>query len=64
MSFILIETLQDLNYLNKELLLKSHVGIDTEFKRFTKEKITIILLDRINSHCILWALTQIQKSEI
>ena len=44
MSFILIETLQDLKYLNKELLLKSHVGIDTEFKRSTKENITLSLI--------------------
>ena len=44
MSFILIETLQDLKYLNKELLLRSHIGVDTEFKRFTKENITLSLI--------------------
>lgn len=44
MSFILIETLQDLEFLNKELLLRSHVGIDTEFRRLTKEDMTLCLI--------------------
>jgi len=44
MSFNLIETLDDLNFLNKELLLKPHVGVDTEFRRTTKDNMRLALL--------------------
>jgi ribonuclease D len=44
MSFNLIETLDDLNFLNKELLLKPYVGVDTEFRRTTKDNMRLALL--------------------
>ena len=44
MSFNLIETLADLNFLNKELLLRPWVGVDTEFRRTTKDNMRLALL--------------------
>ena len=44
MNFNLIETVEDLNFLNKELLLKPHVGVDTEFRRTTKDNMRLALL--------------------
>ena len=44
MSFIVIESSDDLNYLNKELLQRNLLGIDTEFKRFNKDKIILSLI--------------------
>ena len=39
-----IESLEDLNVLNQELLLKSYVGVDTEFRRTTKDNMRLALL--------------------
>jgi len=44
MNFNLIETVEDLNFLNKELLLKPYVGVDTEFRRTTKDNMRLALL--------------------
>ena len=44
MSFTLIDTLDDLNFLNKELLLRPYVGVDTEFRRTTKDNMRLALL--------------------
>ena len=44
MSFTFIKTLEDLEYLNKELLLKSYIGVDTEFRRTTKNNMRLALL--------------------
>ncbi len=44
MNFNLIETLEDLNYLNNELLLKPYVGVDTEFRRTSKDNMRLALL--------------------
>jgi len=44
MSFNLIETLDDLIFLNKELLLRPCVGVDTEFRRTTKDNMRLALL--------------------
>ena len=44
MSFNLIDTLEDLNFLNKELLLRPYVGVDTEFRRTTKDNMKLALL--------------------
>jgi ribonuclease D len=44
MSFNLIETLDDLNFLNQELLLKPYVGVDTEFRRTTKDNMRLALI--------------------
>ena len=44
MSFNLIETLDDLIFLNKELLLRPYVGVDTEFRRTTKDNMRLALL--------------------
>ena len=44
MTFNLIETLDDLTFLNKELLQKQYVGVDTEFRRTTKDNMRLALL--------------------
>jgi len=44
MSYILIESLEDLEYLNKELITKPYLGLDTEFRRTTKENMKLSLL--------------------
>ena len=44
MSFTLISSLEDLEYLNEELLLKPYVGVDTEFRRTTKDNMRLALL--------------------
>jgi|TARA_B110000438_G_scaffold177881_1_gene169995 ribonuclease D len=44
MSFTFIERLEDLSYLNKELLDKPFVGVDTEFRRTTKDNMRLALL--------------------
>ncbi len=44
MSFNLVETIDDLDYLNNELLSRSYVGVDTEFRRTTKENMRLALL--------------------
>ncbi len=42
--FTLIESLEDLDFLNKELLSKPYLGVDTEFRRTTKENMKLALL--------------------
>ena len=42
--FTFIESIEDLAFLNEELLLKPYVGIDTEFRRTTKDNIRLALL--------------------
>ena len=42
--YTFIESLEDLNVLNQELLLKSYVGVDTEFRRTTKDNMRLALL--------------------
>lgn len=42
--YTFIESLEDLNFLNQELLLKSYVGVDTEFRRTTKDNMRLALL--------------------
>ena len=42
--FTLIESISDLDYLNKELLSKEVLGIDTEFRRTTKENMKLCLM--------------------
>jgi len=49
MSFTLIETYEDLNFLNKELLDCSCLGVDTEFRRTTKDNMKLALLQVNNS---------------
>jgi len=44
MSFTLIETLEDLKFLNQELLLRPFVAVDTEFRRTTKDNMKLALL--------------------
>ncbi len=39
-----VDSIEDLNILNKELLEKSYVGIDTEFRRTTKDNMKLALL--------------------
>jgi ribonuclease D len=39
-----IDSLEDLNVLNQELLIKSYVGVDTEFRRTTKDNMRLALL--------------------
>ena len=42
--FTFIDSLDDLAFLNQELLTKSHVGVDTEFRRTTKDNMKLALL--------------------
>ena len=42
--FTYIDTLEDLSFLNKELLQKSYLGVDTEFRRTTKDNMKLALL--------------------
>ena len=42
--FTLIESKEDLDFLNKELLNKPYLGVDTEFRRTTKENMRLALL--------------------
>ncbi len=44
MSFTLIETEEDLSLLNKELMEKPYIGVDTEFRRTTKDNMRLALL--------------------
>ena len=39
-----IETVEDLSFLNEELLGKSYLGVDTEFRRTTKDNMRLALL--------------------
>lgn len=39
-----IETIEDLSFLNKELLDRPYLGVDTEFRRTTKENMRLALL--------------------
>ena len=42
--YTLIDSSEDLAFLNKELLLKEYIGADTEFKRTTKDNMKLALL--------------------
>tara|TARA_A100000164_G_C21864329_1_gene751752 strand:+ start:281 stop:1114 length:834 start_codon:yes stop_codon:yes gene_type:complete len=42
--FTYIDSIEDLSFLNKELLQKSYVGVDTEFRRTTKDNMRLALL--------------------
>jgi len=44
MNYTFIESEADFNYLNQELLTKSEIGIDTEFRRKSKDDIKLCLL--------------------
>ena len=44
MSFTIISRLEDLEFLNKELLEKPYIGVDTEFRRTTKDNMRLALL--------------------
>ena len=44
MDFNQIETNADLEFLNQELLLKPYIGIDTEFRRTSKDNMRLALL--------------------
>ena len=42
--FTFIDSIDDLSYLNQELLKKPYLGVDTEFRRTTKENMRLALL--------------------
>tara|TARA_Y100000748_G_scaffold303709_1_gene309777 strand:- start:1840 stop:2673 length:834 start_codon:yes stop_codon:yes gene_type:complete len=42
--FTYIDSIEDLSYLNKELLQKPYLGVDTEFRRTTKDNMRLGLL--------------------
>ena len=44
MSFTLIENSKDLGFLDKELIEKPFIGIDTEFRRRSKEEVNLALM--------------------
>ena len=47
--FTLIKSIEDLSYLNKELSKKPFIGVDTEFRRTTKDNMRLALL-QVNDH--------------
>ncbi len=42
--YTLIESIDDLTYLNEELLQKEYIGVDTEFRRTSKDNMRLALL--------------------
>ena len=42
--YTFIDSIQDLAFLNQELLSKKHLGVDTEFRRTTKDNMKLALL--------------------
>ncbi len=42
--FIFIDSLEDLRYLNRELLGKEYLGVDTEFRRTQRDNMKLGLL--------------------
>ena len=42
--YILINSVEDLEFLNKELIQKPYLGVDTEFRRTTKDNMRLALL--------------------
>ena len=42
--YTFIDTIENLAFLNKELLKKPYLGIDTEFRRTTKDNMKLALL--------------------
>lgn len=50
MSFIVIKTSEDLRYLDQELKTKKFIGIDTEFRRTSKENIRLSLIQINDNH--------------
>ena len=55
MSYTLIETKEDVEYLNKDLLSQSSIAVDTEFRRLGKEDIKLALIqinDRTDTYII------------
>ena len=42
--YTFIESIEDLAVLNEELLLKPYIGVDTEFRRTTKDNMKLALL--------------------
>ena len=42
--FTLVDSIDDLAFLNEELLKKDHLGVDTEFRRTTKDNMKLGLL--------------------
>ncbi len=48
--FTFIDTIEDLGFLNRELLQKSYIGIDTEFRRTSKHNMKLALLQVNDGH--------------
>ena len=42
--YTFIDSIEDLAYLNRELLNKPYLGVDTEFRRTTKDNMRLALL--------------------
>ncbi len=57
--FTFIDTLDDLAFLNKELTQKPHIGIDTEFRRTTKDNMRLALL-QVNDEEEIYLIDAIQ----
>ena len=62
MSFTLIETREDLSFLNKELLGCSCLGVDTEFRRTTKDNMKLALL-QVNDSTEIYLIDCLQIKE-
>ena len=57
--FTFIDTLDDLAFLNKELTQRPHIGIDTEFRRTTKDNMRLALL-QVNDEEEIYLIDAIQ----
>jgi ribonuclease D len=57
--FTFIDTLDDLAFLNKELTQRPHLGIDTEFRRTTKDNMRLALL-QVNDEEEIYLIDAIQ----
>ena len=60
--FTIIETIEDLSFLNQELMEKSFVGVDTEFRRTTKDNMKLALL-QINDSNEIYLIDCLQIDE-
>ena len=60
--FTLIETFEDLGFLNKELLQCPYIAIDTEFRRTTKDNMQLALM-QINDSSEIYIIDCLQIKE-
>lgn len=60
--FTLVETFEDLKFLNEELLQRPHIAIDTEFRRTTKDNMKLALM-QVNDSSEIYLIDCLQIKE-